>query len=274
MKRLMALVIAGFLVSGCAGAQVSSLRSDNEGLRAEVDTLRKQVGQLTEDLQRAKVETQFYMTEVEKYRAETPEGRFASASKLGESDPQRALDMMLALVEDYPTASVSVEAQKRIPQLRQLVAEKAAEEERARKEAEAAKAKAEEARLQTIRSQMRYYTSGSVGIAVGRATFRRSLGGHSATGEGTFVIVDVAVINNSLSSEHANPNNFTLSSPDGKTVSHDTGTYGLNSYFDATDLLKGQYAQGFIAFYTRKSPTYTLHYRSLRASASKEIAPE
>lgn len=130
------------------------------------------------------------------------------------------------------------------------------------------------ARLENIRQNMNHYTSGTVRIAVGNAEFRSAVGSHYATGNGTFVVVFASVRNDGSSSEHANPNNFKLSTPDGYTVPYDTETYGLNGYFDAVDLGKGQETAGWLVFYLPKAQTYKLQYEGFRGSASKEIAPE
>lgn len=132
-----------------------------------------------------------------------------------------------------------------------------------------------EARLARIREDHKYYTPGDVGIAVGNAYFLSRIGLYDvAQQDHVFVAVYVSVRNQNLAHEHANPHNFRLSTPDGMTVSHHTATYSLNNYFDAVDLNRGQHTEGWIVFHVPKADTYTLHYDSFFASASKQIAPE
>lgn len=136
-----------------------------------------------------------------------------------------------------------------------------------------AQAEAEE-RLADIREDHNYYTNGDVGIAVGSAYFRSSVGGYRARGNGTFVVLYVSVLNRSIPREHANPNNFRLSAPDGTTVPPDTTTYSFDRYFTGVDLNPGQRTDGWLAFYVPKADTYTLYYDSFEASTRKTVAPE
>lgn len=136
-----------------------------------------------------------------------------------------------------------------------------------------AKAKAERDLIEGIKANMKHFTEGPVGIAVSQVELRHAVGQHVATGKGTFILVDAGVLNRSLDSEHANPNNFTLSTPDGYTAPPDTETYGLTNYLDATNLNKGQQSGGWLVFYLPKSATYTLNYRSFGAKTSLQIAP-
>jgi tetratricopeptide (TPR) repeat protein len=160
-----------------------------------------------------------------------------------------------------------------LTRLRSLAArQEAREAERAAAEQERAAARARQEETNTILRQMAYYTNGAVGIAVGEVRLRRSLGDYFATGNGTYVLVLIGVKNFSLASEHVNPNNFTLSTPDGYTVPHNIGTYSLN-YLDAVDLRQGQTTSGWIAFLLPKASKYTLNYQSFNVNASKEIAP-
>lgn len=139
----------------------------------------------------------------------------------------------------------------------------------------ALKARADaQAEIEGVRRSQNVYTSGPVGLAVGGAEFQQTVGRYYAKENSTFVLVYVSVKNLSLDREHANPNNFTLSSPGGQTSAPHIETYGLNNYFDAVDLRKGQSTSGWLVFIMPQADMYTLNYSSFYADAAKRIAPE
>ncbi|MDI6773475.1 MAG: DUF4352 domain-containing protein [bacterium] len=167
--------------------------------------------------------------------------------------------------------NLPADAEREMRFLRPLAAQQEAREAKsAPAERKRAEAQARREETNAILREMHYYTSGRVGIAVGEVRFRSSLGEHNTSGNWTFVLVSVSVRNSELASEHVNPNNFTLSTPDGYTVSHDTGTYSLN-YLGAVNLQRGQSTSGWIAFALPKANWYTLNYQSFNVSASKKI---
>jgi len=87
-----------------------------------------------------------------------------------------------------------------------------------------------------------------------------------------FVRIYVSAKNVGNDIAHVNPNDFTLSTPDGDTVSHDVDTYGLNNYFDAVDLRPGNHTSGWLSFRLHYSKQYTLNYQGFSGTATKDIA--
>ncbi|MHB1167004.1 MAG: DUF4352 domain-containing protein [Carboxydocellales bacterium] len=141
-------------------------------------------------------------------------------------------------------------------------------------DAQQKKIAAQEAALarKVIKEKMKIYEGdGDVQIAVGDVKLKRSTEMHVATGNGTFVYVQTSVENNGNNIIHANPNDFSLSTPSGETVSHDSDTYSLDNYFDAVDLRPGNSTDGWLIFYTTKSDEYTLNYQGFGGTASKKI---
>lgn len=147
----------------------------------------------------------------------------------------------------------------------QLITEEKEEKKRAAQEAAAAR--------KTIKDNMNIYEGDdNVVIAVGGVKLKRSTELHVAQGNGTFVYVFVNVKNVGNEIIHANPNDFTLSTPTGETVSHESDTYSLGNYFDAVDLRPGNSTSGWLIFYIAKSKDYTLNYQGFSGTASKKIA--
>jgi|GEM_PF-6057089 len=64
----------------------------------------------------------------------------------------------------------------------------------------------------------------------------------------------VWIKNTSNEVRHANPNNFTLVTLTGKSLSHSSETYGLSRYFDAVELQPGTETSGNIIFATYDKP--------------------
>ncbi len=142
------------------------------------------------------------------------------------------------------------------------------------RERERAERERERERLQEIAAAMnRYETeSGSVALAVAEVRMTTTAGQYRATGSWRFVRVDAVVRNTGTGIVHANPHDFTLSTPDGYTVSPDKGTYSLGNYFNAVDLRPDGRTSGWLIFYLPQHKEYTLHYQSLSGRASKRIA--
>jgi len=72
----------------------------------------------------------------------------------------------------------------------------------------------------------------------------------------------VWIKNVSRTFRHANPNNFTLVTRDGQSLSIATSTYSHSSYFDAVDLQPNAKTEGYLVFDTRSEPK-TLIYKEL-----------
>jgi len=85
-----------------------------------------------------------------------------------------------------------------------------------------------------------------------------------------FLLVSVAVENNSEEVIHANPLNFTLVT-EGYTMNPDENLYSMSNYFDATDLQPGAYTMGWLLFIAPKSETYTLVYQSWYDDAIRKL---
>lgn len=66
--------------------------------------------------------------------------------------------------------------------------------------------------------------------------------------------IHVWIKNISSEIRHANPNNFTLVTVDGRSLSVSDETYGLSSYFDAVDLQPGTETSGNLIFRTYEKP--------------------
>ena len=143
------------------------------------------------------------------------------------------------------------------------------------------RAKEQEAKaLAEAKDQMKIYKqgSGSVGIAVAQVktttSFNTGFTTYTRNGDSVFVWVDVWAENFGSRNEHVNPNDFTLSTPDGYTVNPNTETtYSMSNYFDATDLGANQYSGGWLIFYVPQSKEYTLNFSSFSSSVKKDIIP-
>lgn len=112
-----------------------------------------------------------------------------------------------------------------------------------------------------------------VAIAILEVKATTSTEYHRATGNGRFVWVHVSARNFSMVDiVHVNPNDFTLETLDGYTVSHDSDTYSLSNYFDAVNLRPGAQTSGWLIFYVPGGwALYTLNYQSLAGSAQKAV---
>lgn len=131
-----------------------------------------------------------------------------------------------------------------------------------------------QSQIQTERSQMKKWEGdGDAKIAVGNVELHNSTELHTAGDGMTFVYLYVGVLNVGTGSVQANPMNFTLSTPDGYTVSITDDMFNLNGYLDSTNLNPSQSAAGWIAFYTKKSSQYTLNYSDYLNTASKTVIP-
>lgn len=143
------------------------------------------------------------------------------------------------------------------------------------KAAEAAAQKAREQQAaeeaQAAKDNMRNWEGYGVKIAVTRALKQHSVGYHYANGDGTFVLLDIAALNDSSSMAHVNPNDFTLSDSSGYTVPPNIETYGLSNYFNAVDLNPSQQTSGYIVFYLKNDSSYTLNYSGFNGSANKHV---
>jgi len=136
------------------------------------------------------------------------------------------------------------------------------------------KAAAERTRLRQTAAEMNTWDSGtgSVALAVTGAKMATTAGEYYARGNNRFVKVCAAVSNRGAEITHVNPNDFTLETPDGFTVSHDTSTYSLSNYFDAVNLRPGGQTSGWLIFYLPKEREYTLNYQGFSGTAQKRIA--
>jgi len=121
------------------------------------------------------------------------------------------------------------------------------------------KVKEEEARKERERilANQASYTNGvNVGIAVGEAKFRQSLGYSYTSGNTRFLLVYVHARNCGGASHHVNPHDFTISDQWGNTKGYDSATYSLNNPFDAVDLPSGGKTSGWLAFVVNKTSDY------------------
>ncbi|MEA4822142.1 MAG: DUF4352 domain-containing protein [Erysipelotrichales bacterium] len=138
-------------------------------------------------------------------------------------------------------------------------------------------AKAEAA---AIKSKMATYEFGTGNIGIGchvkvSRTFDGGYTTYTAAKDHIFLWVDVGAYNTGSSTEHVNPNDFTLSTPDGYTVNPDTETtYSLSNYFDAINLPPNGKSQGWLIFHVPKSSKYRLNYKGFNSSTTKELTTE
>jgi hypothetical protein len=123
------LVTVGVLLSwitGCSGSNTSrNLASENAALRDKATQLEQKLAEL--------------QLELDRLRAETAESRYADAMLLADVDPAGSVTKLEAIVAQYPTHPLAVEAKKQIPTLRDMAEKKAVEEERKKQQAEEAK---------------------------------------------------------------------------------------------------------------------------------------
>lgn len=91
------------------------------------------------------------------------------------------------------------------------------------------------------------------------------------SGDYRFVLVGISVKNFGKDTEYVNPNDFTLSTPGGYTVSHDVATYSLGNYFDAVNLPPGGSTSGWLIFVAPKEDYYVLNYESWGNKAAKKV---
>jgi hypothetical protein len=133
---------------------------------------------------------------------------------------------------------------------------------------------AELRRLRQIAADMKTWDTGTGSVALGvtAAKITTSAGQYYTRGNYRFVEVCAAVSNRGTDITHVNPNDFTLETPDGFTVSHDTSTYSLSNYFDAVDLRAGGQTSGWLIFCLPKEREYTLNYQGFSGTAQKRIA--
>ena len=115
--------------------------------------------------------------------------------------------------------------------------------------------------------------TGPVKIAVLGVRLMQSTDLHIANGSSTFVHVDIGAVNTGAGMIHVNPNDFTLSTSSGHTVSHYSDTYSLNNYFDAVNLNQGQSTNGWIIFLLEKNDEYTLNYNGVDGQAQVPVIP-
>jgi len=66
--------------------------------------------------------------------------------------------------------------------------------------------------------------------------------------------LSVSIWNRTSSTRHTNPNNFTLVTVTGQSLSVSTDTYGLTGYFDAVDLQPNTKSSGYLIFDTWDKP--------------------
>lgn len=131
-----------------------------------------------------------------------------------------------------------------------------------------------------IKEKMATYEfgTGNIGIGVNVKVSRTFNGGYTtytAAKDSIFLWVSVGAYNNGDATEHVNPNDFTLSTPDGYTVNPDTDTtYSLDNYFDAIDLPSQGKSQGWLIFHVPKAYKYYLNYRGFSSSVTKTLTTE
>ncbi|MCL5036948.1 MAG: DUF4352 domain-containing protein [Chloroflexi bacterium] len=146
--------------------------------------------------------------------------------------------------------------------------------ERSEKQAEFERKKLER---QAAIDQMKRYEQG-IGpeeVAVTRINISKWESGYTAGENCQFVAMGINVLNTGDSTTHANPNYFTLSTPDGYTVNPDTDTtYGLSRHFDAIDLSPNSYTYGWLIFHIPIKDYYILHYKTYDSSVDKKIIPQ
>jgi tetratricopeptide (TPR) repeat protein len=136
------------------------------------------------------------------------------------------------------------------------------------------------AEAKAIKENMSTYEFGTGNIGIGchvksSRIFNGGYNTYTAAKDYVFLWVDVGAYNNGNSTEHVNPNDFTLSTPDGFTVNPDTDTtYSLNNYFDAIDLPPNGKSQGWLIFHVPKSSKYYLNYMGFNSSVKKTLTAE
>jgi tetratricopeptide (TPR) repeat protein len=127
------------------------------------------------------------------------------------------------------------------------------------------------AELVKIKENMDYYEGDLIQIAVFKIKMSKSTDSHIALKNNRFVYIGIATRNNSTGIIPVNPNDFTLSTSDGYTVSHDSDTYSLDNYFDAVDLPSSGTTSGWLIFCLPKDTQYTLHYNGFEDKFDKKI---
>jgi hypothetical protein len=83
--------------------------------------------------------------------------------------------------------------------------------------------------------------------------------------------LSVSIKNVSNEVRHANPNNFTLVTVDGRSYSVSSETYGLYRYFDAVDLQPGTETSGSIIFGTYAKPKKLVYSELIGSTISREF---
>ncbi len=109
--------------------------------------------------------------------------------------------------------------------------------------------------------------NGSVIVTTSEAKETKSTESHIASGSSNYVWVYAIEKNSSSEVIHANPNDWSLQTPDGITVSHHIDTYTLGNYFDAVNLHPGGIAGGWLIFYIPHADRYYLNYSGIYGSA-------
>ena len=108
---------------------------------------------------------------------------------------------------------------------------------------------AKEEKVSSIKLMKSYeFGNGTVGIGIIKAKNSHSCNGYTANGNGQFVWLDIAALNNGTGTTHVNPNYFTLSTEDGQTVNYNTETTFNEAYLDATNLSSNTYTSGWLIF--------------------------
>lgn len=140
---------------------------------------------------------------------------------------------------------------------------------------------AERIAREAAREKMKKYeiSTGSVGIAVGEVkTSSRVYGdyGHyryvKDSQSDQFLWLWIGAANHGTKTVHVNPNDFTVTSPDGYTANYDQTSFDTK-YLEATNVPPNSYTSGWLIFIVPKADKYTLHYRGFGGSATKEIIP-
>lgn len=138
-----------------------------------------------------------------------------------------------------------------------------------RKTQKALRIKAESARQLAVKEEGKrlralmgeFEGTGTVMVAVLQTKISRSLFDYSFSGDGRFVSLYVAVLNNGDDTVHANPNNFTLATTAGTTSSYSSMSFQYSKSFEAVNLSPGQSTSGWIVFETVKDSRYLLTHR-------------
>lgn len=154
------------------------------------------------------------------------------------------------------------------------------EQAQKRQEEQEQKEIAQRARAAARESMKQYEVgTGAVGIAVGDVKRTSRVNGDfgyynyvTDPKNDQFLWLWIGAKNYGSGTCHVNPNDFSVTSPDGYTANYDTSSFNTK-YLDATDVPPRSYVAGWLIFIVPKAEKYVLHYDGWGGSVNKDIIP-